>query len=93
MAVGPRSAHRPLRDRSRSTDAATRRLFQGQVADDQGKTIAYTSEAEATATGRDPDGVPNRDAFETTMGGFLAENPKNLVFTHGPYYRALDLAY
>ncbi|MCH7905987.1 MAG: sulfatase [Chloroflexi bacterium] len=60
--------------------------------DDEGKTITFMSEAEAVGMGRDPDGVPNRSIFKTSMGDLLADNPRNLVFTHGQYYWAEDLA-
>ncbi|MBT6680435.1 MAG: hypothetical protein HOB07_00070, partial [Chloroflexi bacterium] len=59
--------------------------------DDRGQTIAFTSEEEATAMGRDPEGKPNRTIFKTAMGDLLADNPRNLVFTHGQYYWAEDL--
>ena len=42
--------------------------------------------------GRGPAGVPNRSIFKTSMGELLADHPRNLVFTHGQYYWAEDLA-
>jgi hypothetical protein len=59
--------------------------------DDEGKTITFTSEDEANAMGRDPEGVTIRSVFKTTMGELLADDPRNLVFTHGQYYWAEDL--
>jgi hypothetical protein len=59
--------------------------------DDRGQTIMFTSEDEAISMGRDPEGNANRTVFKTTMGELLADNPRNLVFTHGQYYWAEDL--
>ena len=60
--------------------------------DDRGTEIAFASEAEALAAGRDADGNPNRTVNRTTFGEVLSRNSKGLVYVHGQYYWAGDLA-
>jgi len=60
--------------------------------DDGGGEIAFTSEAEALAVGRDAEGNPNRKVRQTTFGEVLSRNARGLVYVHGQYYWASDLA-
>ena len=64
----------------------------GQFDDDGGTEIAFTSEAEALAAGRDAEGNPNRKVRQTTYGEVLSRNARGLVYVHGQYYWASDLA-
>ena len=59
--------------------------------DDRGVTIAYPSEAEASAAGRDAEGNPIRKIEKSTFGKILADDEKNLIFVHGQFYWASDL--
>ncbi|MCH7733620.1 MAG: sulfatase [Chloroflexi bacterium] len=59
--------------------------------DDRGVAIAYPTESEAEAVGRDAEGNPIRKIEKTTFGKVLADDEKNLVFVHGQYYWASDL--
>jgi len=61
-------------------------------ADDGGKEIAFTSEGQALAVGRDAEGNPNRRVTHTTFGELLSRDPKALIYVHGQYYWASDLA-
>jgi arylsulfatase A-like enzyme len=81
---------RPFLERIPDTPVAASEPLWG-FKDDEGKTITFTSEDEANAMGRDPEGVTIRSVFKTTMGELLADDPRNLVFTHGQYYWAEDL--
>ena len=60
--------------------------------DDRGIEIAFASEDEALAVGRDADGNPNRTVNRTTFGEVLSRNAEGLVYVHGQYYWAGDLA-
>jgi arylsulfatase A-like enzyme len=60
--------------------------------DDRGNEVAFPTEREALAMGRDASGELVRKVERTRFGDLLSRNPHNLVFVHGQYYWASDLA-